>query len=63
MDRSYSQKFNKEIQVLNDAFKLWASLVAQTVKNSCNVGELGLIPGFGKSPLEKGMTTHSSIFA
>ena len=31
----------------------WASLVAQLVKkSSCNVGDLGLIPGLGKSPGE-----------
>ena len=29
---------------------------------ACNVGELGLIPGLGRSPGE-GMGTHSSIFA
>ena len=28
----------------------------------CNAGELGLIPGSGRS-LEKGMATHSSILA
>ena len=27
---------------------------------ACNVGDLGLIPGLGRS-LEKGMATHSSI--
>ena len=32
---------------------LWASLVAQTVKNpTCNAGDLGLIPGLGRSPGE-----------
>jgi len=32
---------------------LWASLVAQMVKKStCNVGDLGLIPGWGRSPGE-----------
>ena len=31
----------------------WASLVAQLVKNSpCNGGDLGLIPGLGRSPGE-----------
>ena len=43
--------------------------MAGTVKESaCNAGDMGLIPGSGKSldqedPLEKGMTTHSSILA
>ena len=33
----------------------WASLVAQTVKEyTCNVGNLGSIPGLGRSP-KKGM--------
>ena len=27
----------------------WASLVAQLVKNTCNVGDLGSIPGLGRS--------------
>ena len=40
-----------------------ASLVAQKVEDSaCNVGDLGLIPGLGRS-LEKEMATHSSILA
>ena len=28
----------------------WASLVAQTVKSVCNAGDLGSIPGLGRSP-------------
>ena len=36
-------------------------------ESSCNVGDLGSIPGFdhwvGKIPLEKGKATHSSILA
>ena len=40
-----------------------ASLVAQTVKESvCNTGDLGLIPGSGRSP-GNGTATHSSILA
>ena len=36
---------------------LWASLVAKMVKNvvknsACNVGDLGSIPGLGRSPVE-----------
>ena len=36
--------------------------------SACNVGDLGLIPGSGRSlgredPLEEGMATHSSILA
>ena len=30
------------------------------VKNPCNVGDLGSIPGSGRS-LEKGIATHSSM--
>ena len=40
-----------------------ASLVAQTVKKSpCNAGDLGSIPGLGRS-LEEEMATHSSTVA
>ena len=43
--------------------KYSASLVAQMVKNvPASVGDLGLIPGSGRSP-EKGMATYSSILA
>ena len=39
------------------------SLVTQTVKESAsNAGDLGLIPGLGRSPGEV-MATHSSILA
>ena len=31
-------------------------------ESSCNVGDLGLIPGLGR-PLEEGMATHSNILA
>ena len=38
------------------------AILFQTVKVSAyNVGDLGLIPGLGRSPLEKEMATHSSI--
>ena len=40
-------------------FLLWGpSLLVQTVKTAHNVGDLGSIPGSGRS-LEKGMATHS----
>ena len=32
--------------------KLWASLVAQVVESACNAGDLGSIPGSGRSPGE-----------
>ena len=31
-------------------------------ESACNMGDLGLIPGLGRS-LEEGMATHSSILA
>ena len=31
-------------------------------ESTCNVGDLGLIPGW-EDPLEEGMATHSSILA
>ena len=31
-------------------------------ESACNAGELGSIPGLGRSP-EEGMATHSSILA
>ena len=40
------------------------SLVTQMGKESaCKAGETGSIPGSGRSPKEKGMSTHSSILA
>ena len=40
----------------------WASLVAQLIKKSTyNVGDLGLIPGLGRSPGEG--NSYSSILA
>ena len=32
-------------------------------ESACDAGDLGLIPGLGSHPLEKGMATHSSILA
>jgi len=42
---------------------LWASLVAQLVKNRLQSGRPGFNPWVGKIPLEKGKATHSSILA
>ena len=41
-------------------FPMVAFLIAQLAKSACNTGDLGLIPGSGKS-LEKEMATHSRI--
>ena len=43
-------------------FWLWASLVAQVVKNLPAMQEMLLIPGW-EGPLEKGMAIHSSVLA
>ena len=42
--------------------RLWAALVAELVETACHEGDLGSIPGLGRSP-EKGMATHSSVLA
>ena len=39
-----------------------ASLVAVSTESACNMGNLGLIPGLGRSP-GGGMVTHSNILA
>ena len=39
----------------------WASLVAQKVKDSPAMLETWVRPPVGKTPLEEGMATHSSI--
>ena len=41
----------------------WASLVAQTVKNLPAIQETRVQSLDQEDPLEKGMTTHSSILA
>ena len=41
----------------------WASLVAHMVKNLPEVQETGVQSLSWEDPLEKGMATHSSIFA
>ena len=44
-------------------FDLWASLVAQTVKNLSAVQETWVRSLDREDPLEEGMATHSSILA
>ena len=48
---------------LMHTFKLWASLVAQTVKNLPAMRGTRVWSVGWEDPLEKGMTTHSSIHA
>ena len=42
---------------------IWASLVAQTVKNLAAMQETWVQSLGQEDPLEEGMATHSSIFA
>ena len=42
---------------------MWASLVAQMVKNPPEMQETQVQPLGREDPLEKGMVTHSSILA
>ena len=44
-------------------FKVWASLVAQVVKNPPVMQETWVRPLVWYDPLEKGMATYSSILA
>ena len=49
---------------IDDLYRhLWASLMAQMVKNLPAVWETWSDPWVGKIPLEEGMATHSSILA
>ena len=41
---------------------IWASLVAQTIRNLLAVPEIRVRSLGWEDPLEKGMATHSSIF-
>ena len=36
---------------------------SESKASACNAGDLSLIPGSGRDPLEKEMATHSSILA
>ena len=44
-------------------YELWASLVAQMVKNLPAMQRWEFDPWVRKTPLEKGITTHSRILA
>ena len=56
-----SMIFRRKISLLLKS--TWTSLVAQMVKNLLSVQETWVQSLSGKDPLEKGMTTHSSILA
>ena len=45
------------------SLKLWASLIAQTVKNHSAIQETWVRTLGQEDPLEKGMATYSSILA
>ena len=55
---SWCEKYYKPISVLYRGF-LGGS---DGLESTCNVGDLGSIPGLRRSP-EEGMATHSSILA
>ena len=49
--------------MLSAAREMWASLVAQLVKNPPAMQETWVQSLDGEDPLEKGMATHSSVLA
>ena len=70
-DLTEAEEIKKIQQEYTELYKKGTSLVAQRVKNlpamqdkesACNAGDVGLIPGLGRSPGE-GNATHSSILA
>ena len=42
----------QQLLVVLFILSLWVSLVAQLVKNPCDAGDPGLIPGLGRAPGE-----------
>jgi len=58
---SNSSKYGEKQVTGNLCIAFGASLVAQTVKDTCNVGDLRSVPRLGRSG--EGMATHSSILA
>ena len=61
---SFTETFTTMINLsLVVLFVLWASLVAQMVKNPPAVQETQVQSLGGEDPLDKGMATHSSILA
>ena len=55
------QKRTLLLKNLNSVGELWASLVAQTVKNLPSMQETWVRSLGWEDPLEKGMATHSSV--
>ena len=51
------------LALLTDSSDLWASLVAQMVKNLPAMWETWVRSLFGEDPLEEGMATHFSFLA
>ena len=52
---------SSELHLLCTLFLIWASLVAQTIKNLPAMQEMWVRPLGWEDALEKGMATHSSI--
>ena len=62
--RNFKVQSENILSFLSQYFCYWSNLahinVSDGKESVCSAGDLGLIPG-GEDPLEKGMTTHSSI--
>ena len=54
---------SRQCSFVHPYFPIWASLVAQTIKDLPAMKETWVEVLGGENPLEKGMATHSSIFA
>ena len=68
MKYEFSRIHSLILLIYNNLFRYFSIVLyrppggSDSKESACNVGELGLIPGLGRSP-EKGMTTYSSILA
>ena len=58
-----SMQFNSANKIKGKVLHVWASLVAQTLKNPPAMWETWLQSLGWEDPLEEGMATHSSVFA
>ena len=59
----YNHAFCKHIVLLVPLYKLWASLVAQLVKNTPAMQETWVQSLSWEDPLKKAMAAHPSILA
>ena len=60
---SFSQISGKDVDYLSNFYTIWASPVAQMIKNLPAMQETWLRSLGQEDPLEKGMAPHSSILA